>query len=154
MGRYSENSLKIIETIHPDLQVLFQEVVKVFDNTPTSGHRTPEHQFELFKEGRTLIDGAWIVTNADNVLTTVDGITKLSKHNLTPSEALDVIPYPINGKDYLRVYHFAGWVLGIAIRLKIEGKITHSIRWGGDWDSDTEVQDNTFNDLCHFEIII
>ena len=27
------------------------------------------------------------------------------------------------------------------------------IRWGGDWDRDTEVRDNKFDDLVHFEIV-
>jgi len=27
------------------------------------------------------------------------------------------------------------------------------LRWGGDWDSDTEVRDNSFDDLVHFEIV-
>ena len=27
------------------------------------------------------------------------------------------------------------------------------LRWGGDWDRDTEVRDNTFDDLVHFEIV-
>ena len=27
------------------------------------------------------------------------------------------------------------------------------IRWGGDWDSDNIMKDQTFNDLPHFEII-
>ena len=26
-----------------------------------------------------------------------------------------------------------------------------NIHWGGDWDRDTEVNDQTFNDLAHFE---
>ena len=26
------------------------------------------------------------------------------------------------------------------------------IRWGGDWDMDTQVKDNNFDDLPHFEI--
>jgi len=27
-----------------------------------------------------------------------------------------------------------------------------NIRWGGDWDSDGEVADNSFDDLVHVEI--
>jgi len=27
------------------------------------------------------------------------------------------------------------------------------LRWGGDWDGDTEVRDNGFDDLVHFEIV-
>jgi hypothetical protein len=27
------------------------------------------------------------------------------------------------------------------------------IRWGGDWDSDGEIKDNSFDDLVHVELI-
>lgn len=68
------------------------------------------------------------------------------KHNSRPAEAVDVAPYPVNWEDLQRFYYFAGVVTGVALQLDI------SIRWGGDWDSDTQVKDNTFNDLVHFEI--
>ena len=50
------------------------------------------------------------------------------------------------------MYFFGGVVLGIAKMLKAEGKIDSSIRWGGDWDGDTHIKDQTFIDLPHFEI--
>ena len=37
--------------------------------------------------------------------------------------------------------------MGIATQLGL------SFRWGGDWDRDTEVNDNAFDDLVHYEII-
>ena len=37
--------------------------------------------------------------------------------------------------------------------LNFDSKITHKIRWGGDWDSDGEIKDNNFDDLVHIEII-
>jgi hypothetical protein len=27
-----------------------------------------------------------------------------------------------------------------------------SLRWGGDWDGDFEIRDQTFDDLAHFEL--
>jgi len=27
-----------------------------------------------------------------------------------------------------------------------------SVRWGGDWDSDGEIADNSFDDLVHVEL--
>ena len=41
---------------------------------------------------------------------------------------------------------FAGYVQGVAEQLGIK------IRWGGDWDSDFDFKDQTFNDLVHFEL--
>jgi len=48
--------------------------------------------------------------------------------------------------------YFAGYVKGVATMLYKNGTIKSRIRWGGDWDSDTDLKDNTFNDLPHFEI--
>ena len=28
----------------------------------------------------------------------------------------------------------------------------NNMRWGGDWDKDFDLDDQTFNDLCHFEL--
>jgi peptidoglycan L-alanyl-D-glutamate endopeptidase CwlK len=37
--------------------------------------------------------------------------------------------------------------MGIAAKMGIK------IRWGGDWDRDEELHDQTFFDLPHFELI-
>ena len=42
---------------------------------------------------------------------------------------------------------------GKADELYIAGKMKHRIRWGGDWDGDTDVKDQKFMDLPHFELI-
>ena len=47
---------------------------------------------------------------------------------------------------FLWFHYFGGFVLGIASQMGLK------IRWGGDWDRDTEVKDNRFDDLPHFEI--
>ena len=49
-------------------------------------------------------------------------------------------------EDRERQTLFAGFVLGIARGLGI------TVRWGGDWDMDFDVQDNKFDDFPHFEI--
>ncbi len=46
-------------------------------------------------------------------------------------------------------YYFAGLVCGIAFKLRDEGKITHGIKWDGDYD---ERRDSAF-DLAHFELV-
>lgn len=83
----------------------------------------------------------------------------LSKHNKTPSMAADVSPYPIpkkfgseNRNEYEKFRYFAFYVLGVADILLRMGLITHQLRWGGDWDGDKDVNDQTFNDLVHFEL--
>lgn len=76
-----------------------------------------------------------------------------SKHNKAPSMAVDVAPYPIDWYDEKRFHYFAGHVMGVAKILHYEGFMTHRVRWGGDWDNDTQVKDNKFDDLVHFELM-
>jgi peptidoglycan L-alanyl-D-glutamate endopeptidase CwlK len=122
-----------------ELQILFFEVVRFFDCTVLEGHRGEEEQNDAFARGATKLK--W-----------PDG-----KHNREPSIAIDVAPYPINfsqePKNIARYYLFAGYVLGIAEQLKAQGKMTYSIRWGGDWDSDKDLSDQKFDDLVHFELV-
>jgi peptidoglycan L-alanyl-D-glutamate endopeptidase CwlK len=126
--------VKLIQA-HPDLQILFNEVIKYFDCTIICSHRGEEEQNNAFARGASKLK------------------FPNSKHNQLPSLAVDVLPYPVVWSDTKRMNLFAGFVKGIAVMLKNEGKITHGIRWGGDWDSDTEVSDNQFNDLPHFELV-
>ena len=69
-----------------------------------------------------------------------------SNHNTSPSRAVDVVPYPVDWSDRDRFHLFAGYVLATAQSLG------YTLRWGGDWDSDTQTSDNQFDDFPHFEV--
>lgn len=118
-----------------ELQTLFYEVVRTFDCAILEGYRNEADQEEAFKHGFTKLH------------------FPQGKHNATPSMAVDVAPYPVDFNDTKRLYYFAGYVMGIAMRLKEEGKMTYSIRYGGDWDRDKDLSDNKFQDLVHFELV-
>ena len=132
VANYSERSAGKLKTCHIKLQVLFREVVKGFDNAILEGRRDKAAQDEAYRRGHSKLQ--W----------------PDSKHNVEEedelSEAVDVAPYPIDWTDRERFHYFAGYVKGVAAELAI------SIRWGGDWNNDTEVRDNTFDDLVHFEL--
>jgi len=129
MPHFSERSLQKLETCRPELQRLFTEVIKHFDCTILCGHRTEHEQNEAFHAGRSKLK------------------FPESRHNSSPSGAVDVAPWPIDWNDRERFYYFAGVVKGIAARMDIP------MRWGGDWDDDTRVHDQTFFDLPHFELM-
>jgi len=129
MPVFSKESEMRLSSCHYDLQVLFREVIKYFDCSILWGYRDEENQNKFFELGQS------------------QKKYPDSLHNQTPSLAVDVAPYPIDWKDENRFRYFAGFVMGIAATLNIP------IRWGGDWDRDTEIKDNKFNDLGHFEII-
>mgnify|MGYP003108562111 FL=1 len=128
MPRFSRKSLSKLETCDERLQKIFKKVVKGFDCTIIEGHRGKEKQNEAFRKGNSKLK------------------FPNGKHNSLPSIAVDVIPYPIDWEDRERMSYFAGYVLGCAKSMGI------TLRWGGDWDMDTHVKDNKFDDLVHFEL--
>lgn len=135
MPRFSQSSVSKLSMCHRELQVLFYEVIKNMDCTILTGFRNQEDQEKAFTENNTQLH--W----------------PNGKHNSNPSMAIDATPYPYDDKNLNRIYWFAGYVMGIAQKLKDEGKMTMGIRFGGDWNRDFDIRDNKFNDLFHFELI-
>ncbi len=129
MPRFSKQSEERLSTCDPRIQDVFRIVVKHFDCTILEGHRGEELQTKYFEQGKSKVkwpNGA---------------------HNKKPSRAVDAMPYPIDWDDIPRLCYFAGFVVGIAAFLGIK------MRWGKDWDGDRDLNDQTFNDGPHFEIV-
>lgn len=131
MPRFGSSSRKQLDSVHALLQTLFNEVVKVYDCSILVGHRGKDDQNRAFEDRPQRSKLPWPEGN----------------HNASPSLAVDVAPYPIDWDNTKRFYHFAGYVQGIADELGID------IRWGGDWDRDYDLDDQSFNDLIHFELV-
>jgi len=117
---FSRRSAARLKTCNLQLQDLFNTVIQYRDCTVLCGHRTEEQQMLAYPKFSNVL---W----------------PDSKHNALPSQAVDVAPYPIDWDDIPRFHEFAGFVMGIAIPMKI------NIRWGGHFKS--------FFDGPHFEII-
>ena len=147
MYNFGKRSRSRLDTCHPDMILIMEEVIKIYDFSVLEGLRPLEKQQEYFETGRSKLDG----------------VIKKSKHQddgSGKSRAIDIMPFKkdtnaFSGKekDVRRFYHLAGIVKATAYRLKEQGKINHSIRWGGDWDSDDVYTDQNFDDLPHFELI-
>ena len=120
-------SSEALATCVDPLVTLFTEVDKHYPCRVLEGYRSPERQLELYNNGASKV--------------------KIGKHNKNKSEAADVAPMPINWNNVPAFYYFAGFVMGMAAAMKIR------IRWGGDWDSDKDFEDQSFNDLVHFEAL-
>ena len=121
------------------------------DSTWLEGYRIVDRQEKLYKQKKTKV--------------------KRGLHNVFPSEAADVAPYPLQWpkkpgfvtrwylkpvkkfvKEYGRFYYHAGVVKGIASEMKRHGEIDCDIRQGCDWDGDGDFLDQTFDDLVHHEV--
>ena len=87
MPRYSTASVLKLTDCHEDLQRLFREVIKHFDNTIITGHRDKEAQEAAYREGRSQVRFPH------------------GKHNKLPSDAVDSAPYPINWEDRERFHY-------------------------------------------------
>ena len=128
MAKFGKASKQRLSTCHEDLQTVFNEVIKYVDCSILEGHRGAERQNQLFEEGKTKVKHP------------------KGRHNASPSRAVDVAPYPIDWDDRERFHLFAGFVIGIARGMGI------TLRWGGDWNMNFEVDDNKFDDFPHFEL--
>ncbi|MCD4674952.1 MAG: hypothetical protein K8S18_03020 [Desulfobacula sp.] len=132
MPNFSIKSNTKLDTCHPLLQELFREVVKEDDCTVLDGHRARRKQNLYFKQGRSKVKFPH------------------GKHNRMPSEAADVAPY-IEGKGIIEDRGQCGF---FAARVKKKAKeLGIQVRWGGDWDGDGDLTDQTFNDLWHWELL-
>lgn len=127
MALYGKTSSERLATAHPKLQLVFRKVVIRFDNTIICGHRSPEDQLVAFNTGKSKL--------------------KFGKHNVFPSLAVDAAPWPIDWNDLDRFMRFGFYVMGVAEGMGIQ------LRWGRDWDRDFDLNDQTFNDFPHFELI-
>lgn len=138
MPMFSAESTSRLQTCHAELQLLFFEVIRSFDCVVLEGYRNEADQEAAFLRGNTKLH----YPNGN--------------HNHKPSLAVDVAPYKklvgVDWKDTMRFHYFAGVVMGIAATLHGQGKMLYRLRWGGDWNMDTEVTDETFRDLVHFEL--
>ena len=129
MPSFGNASQARLATCDTRLQDVFNEVIKYFDCTVACGIRTKEDQDKAVAEGKSKTP------------------YPQSKHNSNPSKAADVYPFPVDFNDTNRMRYFAGFVMGIAASKGIK------LRWGGDRNQDTQLKDNSFNDLPHFELV-
>jgi hypothetical protein len=142
-----EMATRDLSQAHPDLQKFFASAKRTFELEfsdfsvkPTCVYRSPAEQLEEFKSGRS----------------NCDGITKLSKHNATPTDAIDVGIFRRDDGRYIdeipsfppsfrkALYAFV-WLLAEKA----------GFRAGGDWDGDglpVDVDpDEHLNDPYHVE---
>ncbi len=144
--KFSKSSQVQLDTCHPDIQLILNELIKIYDFKVIEGLRTTERQQLLFNEK----------------VTKIDGIKELSKHQAKNgiSLAVDIMPVKLKTnafsghiKDDARFYTMQGMVKAISLKLYQENKIQHKIRFGLDWDGDDTYRDQTFHDLPHIELI-
>ena len=129
MYKFGKKSLEKLQTCHPDIQKICNELIKMMDVTVLEGVRSQERQAELVAQGKSKTMNSKHLKQADGF-----------------SHAVDLAPYPIDWEDGKRFMYMQGMIRGIAQQVGIE------IRSGVDWDSDGQVKDHSFSDGPHFEL--
>tara|TARA_R100000995_G_C3472466_1_gene119045 strand:+ start:380 stop:760 length:381 start_codon:yes stop_codon:yes gene_type:complete len=125
MYKFGKRSRERLKGVDARLINVLNELIKMMDVTIIEGVRTAKRQEELLAKGATKV--------------------KYSKH--MEGKAVDLAPYPIKWDDRDGFYYMGGMIRGIAQQLG------YKVRFGGDWDSDGDTRDNSFDDLVHVEIL-
>ena len=166
LGKKSQQALS---TFHINLRKLVKHASKKIDEEK-------KRRKGLFKFDFTVRDGhrGEVVQNKK-----VDsGLSKVSwpnsKHNKKPSQAVHLLPHPVKWpqkpvlqplasltlvkhyekqlkiyvKQVGRFYQLHGFILAASIELDIP------MRWGGDWNRDGNILDQSFDDLGHYEVVL
>lgn len=124
MATFSQKSLDILATVDRRLYDICSEVIQDFDFSVLVGHRNKEDQDAACAAIPPRSKDPW----------------PTSKHNSSPSLAVDIAPYPIDWNDIDRFRALAAAMYVAADKLGIK------IRWGGDFIK--------LRDYDHFELVI
>lgn len=141
MPKFGKKSLEVLNNAHPDLRKVLNEVIKYYDFSVIESTRTEEQHNKNVANG--------------NSKTTWDKSKhrpRLDNEGRMTSWAVDITPYPDPYRNNERFILMAGFVLAIARQFYSVGKITHKIKWGGNWSMDDDPTTDKFFDGGHFEL--
>lgn len=121
MPTFSKKSLDKLATVDRRLYDICSEAIKLTDFVVLCGYRGEEEQEAAFNAGTSKLH------------------FPDSKHNTSPSQAIDIAPYPVDWDDIERFKRLA-----IVIK-KCASDLGVGVSWGGDWKK--------FKDYPHWELI-
>jgi peptidoglycan L-alanyl-D-glutamate endopeptidase CwlK len=122
-------SKKSLAKAHPLLQKLFTAVADETDIIILDSTRGKAEQELAFARGTTKVQFG------------------NSAHNYVPAIALDVCPAPIDWKNTKKFI-----ILGKRFVLPIAKELGIPIRWGADWNMNSNLKDESFVDMPHYEL--
>lgn len=144
---WDDRSVSVLETLNKDLRLLLEDARRfsLVSFQLVEGARSIERQQELFNTGKSKVNPAAYAGRLHELYAA-------ARHVVGPgkplSDAVDVI-VALRGKEYdtAQLAYLAGVLQAIGLVRSTP------VRWGGNWDSDTEViTDQSFDDLVHFEL--
>jgi peptidoglycan L-alanyl-D-glutamate endopeptidase CwlK len=128
MYKFSKRSLGNLSTAHPLLKEVCEIALAegIIDFVVIEGHRDKATQDRYFAEGASKL--RW----------------PKSKHNRFPSEAVDIVPYPVDFKDIKRFQELAVVIKNAWEKIPDDRKDGWMLYNGADWKN--------FIDRPHWEI--
>ena len=133
MRKWGTRSLKVRAELDLRLVAVVDRLLhEVTDLSLISGHRGKEEQNALLAQKKSKLE------------------FPQSKHNNFPSLAVDFQPYPMPDTE-AKLWGALGYIAAHAIIIGREEGVC--IRWGGDWNRNGDLTDQTFDDLFHLEIV-
>lgn len=129
MPTFSKLSEQRLSTCAQPLQDLLREAIKHVDFTVLFGYRGKDEQDDAVRTGAST------------------KVWPTSRHNVMPSMAVDIAPYPIDWKDTARFARLFGFIERIAQEKGIK------IRWGADWNGNYRTKDERLVDMPHIELV-
>lgn len=126
MPFFGIKSKERLATCHPLLQRVMQSAIADFDFTVICGQRTAEEQNRAYDTGASKL-------RYPN-----------SKHNSTPSMAVDITPYPIDWHNLAAFRELAVVVKRHWDAIPVAERDGYRLVWGGDWVR--------FMDMPHWEL--
>ena len=160
MSIFGTRSTEVVNTLHPDLKKVMELAIKrtVVDFGLHEGARTVETQQKYYDDGKSRVNPSSYPNKEE--------LAKKGKHITIPGHSVYGLSRAVdlhatekhNGKslawDDVHLAMIAGVVISCAKELLEKGEITHTVRWGGDWDSDGVIAlDHKLKDLPHFELM-
>lgn len=136
---FSQRSIDSLKGVHPNLVRVVTRALALstVDFRIIEGVRTPTRQRQLYAQGRTKPGPkvTWTL-NSNHFVNKRTGF----------GHAVDILPAPYDWKDLNNFNAVANAMFQAADELKI------NIRWGADWDNDSNPRERGETDSPHFEL--
>lgn len=123
MAVLSDRSKKELATCHPELRRLMEAVASELGDVGFEvicGHRNKSDQMKAYYDKKSKLK--W----------------PESRHNSLPSQAVDLVPLPIDWKNRAAFHRLSKLIKAVAEKMQID------VVWGGDWLG--------FPDLPHWQL--
>lgn len=136
MFKFSKESLINLDGVHATPVRFCYELLKHHDFKVIDGVRTMFRQAELVHSGVSK-------TMNSKHLVQKDGFG----HAIDLWPLVDGVFLDPDNPKHLRQWYYFGGLASMLSRTQFDGRIT----WGGDWNFNNSILDNSFNDLYHFQ---